>query len=184
MKRSATVLGLVAALMIPASLAVAQADGAPQNKQIRLGAGTPSDCSYYIEKSEPQMIRIQIGAQSQTGARFGEGPMGSATAPFQRRGFGPGECGVECDGDGPFGPFGPTAEDAPYGPFGDQDGDGAGYGPATTGNGPGPQDGGGPIQAGNQDGIGYEFGPGPGGNASASPGGSTSRNGAGPGGHK
>ncbi len=221
MKRSATVLGLVAALMIPASLAVAQADDAPQTKQIRLGDGTPLGCSYFIEKGELKMIRLQTGAQSRTGSRFGEGPMGSEAAPFQRQGFGPGECIGECDGDGPFGPFGPNAEEAPYGPFGDQDGDGTGYGPgecvgecngdgpfgpnaeeapygpfgdqdgdgtgygpAATGHGPGPQDGTGPIQAGTQDGIGNEFGPGSDGNASASPGGSTNQNGAGPGGHK
>jgi hypothetical protein len=180
MKRIVTVLGLVAALMIPASLAVAQADDAPETKKIRLGAGDPSSCSYYIEKGEPQMIRLQAGAQSQTGSRFGEGTMGSAAAPLQRQGFGPGEC----DGDGPFGPFGPTAEEAPYGPFGDQDGDRAGYGPATTGNGPGLQDGTGPIQAGTQDDIGNEFGPGPGENASAPPDGPANQNGAGPGGHK
>ena len=173
MKRIFLVLGTVTALMIPASLAVAQSDDAPVMKQSRLGDGNPADCSYYLEKGEPQMIRLQEGAQTQAGARWGDGPMGSEDAPFQREGFGPGECDGDCDGEGPFGPFGPSAGDAPYGPFGDQDGSGDGYGPGAAGEGAGPQAG-----------TGNQFGPGPGGNATASPGGSAHQHGAGAGGNK
>ena len=184
MKKSLMVLGLVVALMVPASLAVAQSDDAPVAKQTRLGDGSFEDCPYFIEKGEPQMLRQQDGVQTQAGARWGDGPMGSDEAPLQREGFGPGECVGDCEGDGPYGPFGPRAEDAPYGPLGDQDGDGASYGPGEAGYGAGPQDGTGPIQEGPQDGTGNQFGPGPGGDTTASPGGSANQHGAGPGGNK
>lgn len=161
MKRSALVVGIVTALMIPASLAVAQNDDAPVMKQSRLGDGNQADCSYYLEKGEPQMVRLHEGTRTQTGARWGDGPMGSEEAPFQRHGFGPGECDGECEGEGPFGP---RADDPPYGPFGDQDGSGAGYGPGEAGNGAGPQNGEGPLHQGPGDGSGSQFGNGPGSN--------------------
>lgn len=173
MKRVLTVGGLVIALLIPASLAVAQSDDAPVMKQSRLGDGNPADCSYYLEKGEPQMLRLQDGRQEQAGARWGDGPMDSDEAPFQRGGFGPGDCDGDCDGEGPNGPFGPGADGAPFGPFGDRDGTGDGYGPGEAAGGDGPQDG-----------TGNQFGPGPGGGTQSSPGGSAHQHGAGSGGNR
>ena len=182
MKRSAIIAGLVGVMLIPASLAVAQTEDTPVVKQLRTGNGDPSSCSNYLENGEPQLLRLQDGTRAQNGARWGDGPMSSEQAPFQRDGFGPGECDGDCDGDGPFGPFGPGAEEAPYGLNGDQDGDG--YGPGEAGFGAGPLDGTGPIHDGPEDGTGNQFGPGAGGNANASPGGPASQNGSGPGGNR
>jgi len=173
MKRSAIVISLVAALLVPASFAVAQSDDTPVATQSRLGDGNPNDCPNFIENREPQMIRQQDGVQTQTGARWGEGPMGSDEAPHQHNGFGPGECTGDCEGYGPHGPFGPSEKDAPYGPFGDQDGSGAAFGPGEAGNGPGP------VQERTQDGTGNQDGPGPGGNATSSPSGAANQRGSG-----
>lgn len=167
MKRTAIVISLVAALLVPASLAVAQSDDAPLATQTRLGDGSPNDCPNFIENGEPQMIRQQDGVQTQVGGRWGEGPMGSDEASFQRNGFGPGECTGDCEGDGP------------HGPFGDHDGSGASYGPGEAGNGTGLQDGTGPVQERTLDGTGNQFGPGPGGNATSSPGGAANQRGSG-----
>ena len=157
MKRSALVFGLVVALLVPASLAVAQSDDAPVAEQARLGDSHPEDCPYYQANGEPQTLRLHEGEGQQKGAGWGQGLEG---APH-RAGYGPGECDGECEGEGPFGPH---AEDAPYGPFGDQDGSGPSYGPGQGGNGAGPQNGEGPLHDGPHDGSGSQFGNGQGSN--------------------
>lgn len=158
MKRSALlVFGLVAALLVPGSVAVAQSDDAPVAEQTRLGDGTPEDCPFYQANSEARMLRLHEGEGQQNGPGWGQGSEG---APH-RAGYGPGECDGECEGEGPFGP---RVDDAPYGPFGVQDGSGASYGPGQGGNGAGPQNGEGPLHDGPRDGSGSQFGNGQGSN--------------------
>ncbi len=197
MKRTLTILGVALVLLVPAAFAFAAApDGTPVVEQNSFGDGAGN--TYEYQYGEPQTVRVQEAVQTQTGSRWGDGPMGSDEAPYGFGGFGPGECTGECDGphgpnatgEGPYGPgectgecegpYGPNyGAETPYGPY-SEDG-GASYGPGEA---VGPQDGTGPIQEGPQDGSGNQFGPGPGGNTSASPGGSAHQNGTGPGGGK
>ena len=128
MKRSALVLGLVTAMLVPASIAVAQSDEAPVAEQTRLGDGNPEDCPYYQENGEPQMLRLHEGEGLQTGAGWGQG---SADGPH-RAGYGHGECDGECEGfgAGPRDGSGPLHE-------GSRDGTGNQFGRGQGGNGQG-----------------------------------------------
>ena len=110
MKRSAIIVGIVAAMLVPASIVVALADGTP------------------------------LAEQTQTTANWSEGPMASANAPYQHGdgpGECDGDCKGPL---GPFGDpnangYGPGEGDGPLGPFGDANANG--YGPGE-GDGTGP----------------------------------------------
>lgn len=71
MKRSALVLGLVTALLVPASIAVAHSDDAPVAEQTRLGDGNPEDCPYYEENGDARMLRLHEGEGRQNGPGWG-----------------------------------------------------------------------------------------------------------------
>ena len=131
MKRSAMVLGLVAAMLVPASIAVAQSDEAPVAEQTRLGDGNPEDCSYYLENGEPQMLRLHEGEGLQNGAGWGQG----SADGVHRNGYGPGECDGECEGFGGYG-AGPGDGSGPRND-GPRDGSGNQFGRGQGGNGQG-----------------------------------------------
>ncbi len=196
MKRSAIVITAVTAMLIPATLAVAQADETPVQEQARVAEGN----EFSFEYGDSFLLRLSEQTQTQAGPFQGEGPMGSKDAPYKN---GPNDCDGNCDGpngpqgvgnthgeqdgtgpiegQGPFGPqngTGPVGAcvgdcPGPYGPLGDGN---------TNSNAAGPQDCTGPNADPPEDGTGNQFGAGQGDTATASQNGAGDQRG--PGGNK